>query len=597
MAPRTLKGKAARSKATESGAKPVRGGNAKKRRAQEDAEDAACRRVTRASRRAADTPVVALPEESSPDVPNGPFNRSESPLTESDDEPLVAGERSDANVNQANDNGLKETSNEMTMEIDNDLTDEDEDGQHAKSDYTRINAAEHMEMSIEDGPPLMITGANAVKDRKAGSHDPGQTDEPNQHYESPRLIQKSYHDSAAGSNTQEQSDEPNKHHESPRLIKDDPLVVQRKGEDVTVGSDAGSDDDGLRLMSSKEKRAIEQGAAVSKMKEANGAHKTEYLSCRAVADELLEHYSLRAIRRFEDAWKAASLSAYKQRHMPLGPSNQDDSRKELVECVRMADVLIRKACKAQDVKEKDLEEQLHHIKWPKIDVDTDMITFDVVVATVNWFAKYMPFKIKRQETKKKERPRNDYPAFYHTLENGTRAIRFLTQLEAQNTMAHPHANPGVLEIAPEDAANVFITCKGFTTCISHKKNPVGYVNCFKLSDNEALNCGCAITSGLLELWLEKTAAAAGTPVRGDPDVVFNSISWTPERLQIVEAAVFELCGLTPAELFCLKEQRLIRTAEWALSHLNDRFSLRPGAEELEAALDMFRKGAAKINRE
>ncbi|KAF4566377.1 hypothetical protein EYR36_011803 [Pleurotus pulmonarius] len=412
MAPRTLKGKAARSKATESGAKPVRGGNAKKRRAQEDAEDAACRRVTRASRRAADTPVVALPEESSPDVPNGPFNRSESPLTESDDEPLVA-----------------ETSNEMTMEIDNDLTDEDEDGQHAKSDYTRINAAEHMEMSIEDGPPLMITGANAVKDRK----------------------------------------------------------VQRKGEDVTVGSDAGSDDDGLRLMSSKEKRAIEQGAAVSKMKEANGAHKTEYLSCRAVADELLEHYSLRAIRRFEDAWKAASLSAYKQRHMPLGPSNQDDSRKELVECVRMADVLIRKACKAQD--------------------------------------------------------------------------------------------------------------KGFTTCISHKKNPVGYVNCFKLSDNEALNCGCAITSGLLELWLEKTAAAAGTPVRGDPDVVFNSISWTPERLQIVEAAVFELCGLTPAELFCLKEQRLIRTAEWALSHLNDRFSLRPGAEELEAALDMFRKGAAKINRE
>ncbi|KAF9486860.1 hypothetical protein BDN71DRAFT_1514551 [Pleurotus eryngii] len=339
-------------------------------------------------------------------------------------------------------------------------------------------------------------------------------------------------------------------------------------------------DDGLRLLSSDEQLAIEQGTSTldTKSEDEGGNNlKKRYLSCKEVADELLEHYSVRAIHRFEDAWNAAALSAYKHRDMLLQIKDKDDIRQQLLQCVHTADKLIRQACKACGVKEDDIAEQLHHIKWPQIDASADLVTFDATLAVVTWLAKHTEFKMKKKDAKRKEPRHNNCPAFYHTEDNGNRTIRYLTQSECLSTMADPHKNPGVLEIPPEDAAQVFTTRKGYTTCISHKKNPLGYVNNFQLSDKVALNCGCSISSGLLELWLEKTAAAAGVP--------------------IVEAGVFELCGLQAEELFTSKEDRLIRTVEWGLLKLTNMFGLRPGEEELEGTWAMFEKALRVIRSE
>lgn len=120
----------------------------------------------------------------------------------------------------------------------------------------------------------------------------------------------------------------------------------------------------------------------------------------------MEHYSIRAIRRFEDAWKSASLSVYQQRDLPATQGDHSSSRHTLVQCVRTADLLIRQACEDCGVTAGDLEEQLRHIKWPVINADADLVTFDDVLATVTWLAKYTGFKVKRKDAKKKEVSRN-----------------------------------------------------------------------------------------------------------------------------------------------------------------------------------------------
>ncbi|KAG5220435.1 hypothetical protein IMY05_C4590000400 [Salix suchowensis] len=248
---------------------------------------------------------------------------------------------------------------------------------------------------------------------------------------------------------------------------EEPLVVLPRM-DITADPD-----DGLRLLSSDEQLAIEQGTSTldTKSEDEGGNNlKKRYLSCK--------------------------------------------------------DKLIRQACKACGVKEDDIAEQLHHIKWPQIDASADLVTFDAALAVVTWLAKHTEFKMKKKDAKRKEPRHNNCPAFYHTEDNGNRTIRYLTQSECLSTMADPHKNPGVLEIPPEDAAQVF------TTRV-RTKNPLGYVNNFQLSDKVALNCGCSISSGLLELWLEKTAAAAGVPVRGDTDIVFTPFHGLPNAFRLL----------------------------------------------------------------
>ncbi len=95
--------------------------------------------------------------------------------------------------------------------------------------------------------------------------------------------------------------------------------------------------------------------------------------------------------------------------------------------------------------------------------------------------------------------------------------------------------------------------------------------------------------------MEKTAATAGVAVRGDEGIAFNTISWTPERLNIVAAAMFETCGLNADELFGPKEDRWFKTAEWAIDHLLEMFSFKRGEKELEAALKMLDKALTKIH--
>ncbi len=70
-------------------------------------------------------------------------------------------------------------------------------------------------------------------------------------------------------------------------------------------------------------------------------------------------------------------------------------------------------------------------------------------------------------------------------------------------------------------------------------------------------------TSLLELWIEKAAAAKGTPVRGDVGFDFQRASWTKERLWMTQAAIEEVSGLNIQQLFLPLPKRMDTMMMWA----------------------------------
>ncbi|KAF4580243.1 hypothetical protein EYR40_004753 [Pleurotus pulmonarius] len=270
-----------------------------------------------------------------------------------------------------------------------------------------------------------------------------------------------------------------------------------------------------------------------------------------VCQVFLEGFAtLLGLNRFTDvqqAWKGVFASIGSRR--TIGGPGESLAYRGFHNAVVTADFYMRELCRILELIESARRKQLNSIRWPLtlIPLSRDVIDDDLQdlyepdpwtflgtdLSNVSWGANG-----------------KDIP---------------LTPEVAFQALKEPKKYPGIMFAGWKTAADVLMSMDKHTTCPTHfaQGSPIQNGHARDVEGLCKLNCGCPILTSLLELWIEKAAAASGVPVCGDAGVTLERASWTTERLWMTQAAMEEVSGLDIQQLFLPLPERMDLTMMWA----------------------------------
>ncbi|KAF4591293.1 hypothetical protein EYR40_009896 [Pleurotus pulmonarius] len=287
--------------------------------------------------------------------------------------------------------------------------------------------------------------------------------------------------------------------------------------------------------------------------------------------------TLLGLNRFTDvqqAWKGVFASIGSRR--TIGGPGESLAYRGFHNAVVTADFYMRELCRILELIESARRKQLNSIRWPLtlIPLSRDVIDDDLQdlyepePLDVFQVLKVVAFFIRRFRMKTPADPpvEDSSGLIYPTFPGGANGKDIpLTPEVAFQALKEPKKYPGIMFAGWKTAADVLMSMDKHTTCPTHfaQGSPIQNGHARDVEGLCKLNCGCPILTSLLELWIEKAAAASGVPVCGDAGVTLERASWTTERLWMTQAAMEEVSGLDIQQLFLPLPERMDLTMMWA----------------------------------